>query len=88
MTSCIFFPSSSLIPCICIIRSNSARSATSISAITVQYCSAQKSVMMRICGTLYFVPIAFMVLNFSTSGRTLPGLQFMISRTTNMAVSD
>src|SRR6185369_14795537 len=70
----------------CIMSSNALRSATSSSATIVQYRSAEKSVMMRIAGIPIFLLNLFIAWNFSTIGRTLPGLQYMISRTRYMAV--
>src|SRR2546425_4971306 len=70
-----------------IICSNSSIDSTSISATSIQYRSAQKSVMTRIFGMPLLAPIRFIAKNFSTIGRTLPGLQNMISRTRNMEVS-
>src|SRR5438105_5561083 len=63
-----------------IMRSNSPRSDTSISETIVQYCSAQKSVITRIRGMPTFSLSFDILTNFSTIGRTLPGLQYMISR--------
>jgi hypothetical protein len=63
-----------------IISSNALRSGTSISDTTVQYRSAQKSVMIRMRGIPERSASAFIALYFSTNGRTLPGLQYMRSR--------
>ena len=43
--------------------------------------------MMRIFGIPIFTLSSEIVLNLSTSGRTLPGLQYMISRMRYMVVS-
>src|SRR5262245_8369171 len=40
--------------------------------------------MMRIFGIPFFSPSFDIAWNFSTSGRTLPGLQYMTSRTSSM----
>src|SRR5918993_4069251 len=70
-----------------IICSNACRSDTSVSATSVQYCSAQKSVMMRMRGMPTFSPSFDIATNFSTIARTLPGLQYMMSRIRNMGPS-
>src|SRR5262245_30400773 len=64
--------------------SNALRFGTSISATTVQKRSALRSVITFMVGMPSFLPIWFIFRNFSTSGRTLPGRQYMISRTSNM----
>ncbi|PYP30662.1 MAG: hypothetical protein DMD49_09885 [Gemmatimonadetes bacterium] len=61
--------------------------ATSISATSVQYRSAQKSVITRIFGMPTLALSLDMARNFSTIGRTLPGLQYMISRMSSMWLS-
>src|SRR5437870_11710393 len=53
---------------------------TSNSDTIVQYCSAQKSVMTRILPSPAFSLSLDIARNLSTIGRTLPGLQYMISR--------
>src|SRR6266571_9389983 len=70
----------------CIMRSNSAMFATSISATSVQYRSAQTSVMTRIFGMPTLALSFAIARNFSTKGRTFPGLQYMISRMRSMRV--
>src|SRR5256885_13068575 len=67
-----------------IICSNESRSGTSISDTIGQYCSEQKSVMTRIFGIPTFSLSFDIATNFSTIARTLPGLQYMISRIRNM----
>src|SRR5688572_33316292 len=59
--------------------------ATSNSDTIVQYRSAQKSVMTRIFPRPAASLIFAIERNFSTMGRTLPGLQYMISRIGGMA---
>src|SRR5262245_14593431 len=68
-----------------IMSSNALRFGTSISATTVQYCSAQKSVMIFIFGMPTRSLNVDIAKNFSTIGRTLPGLQYMMSRTRYIA---
>src|SRR6266566_4245073 len=80
------FVSSLFWPPPCIIRSNSAMFATSISATSVQYRSAQTSVMTRIFGMPTLALSLAIARNFSTKGRTFPGLQYMISRMRSMRV--
>src|SRR5213592_2094613 len=63
-----------------IIASNACMLGTSNSDTIVQYCSAQKSVMTRILPSPAFSLSLDMARNLSTIGRTLPGLQYMISR--------
>ena len=53
-----------------IIFSKVSRLSTSISATIVQYCSAQKSVMMRMGGMPIFGPSLFIAINFWTIGFT------------------
>src|SRR5678816_3284003 len=60
-----------------------SRLGTSISATTVQYRSALKSVRTRI-PIPFFALSFFIARNFSTMGRTLPGLQYMMSRMSSM----
>src|SRR5215468_6591916 len=64
-----------------IMSSNALRVGTSISDTSVQYRSAHMSVMMRIFGMPARSLSFDMAKNFSTMGRTLPGLQYMMSRT-------
>src|ERR1051325_6580783 len=59
--------------------------ATSNSDTTVQYRSAQKSVITRIAPMPDFSMSFDIARNFSTIGRTLPGLQYMTSRMSSMA---
>src|SRR3954447_24292426 len=68
----------------CIIDMKLSMLCTSISETTVQYRSAATSVMMRILGSPRFSLSLDMALNFSTSARTFPGLQYMMSRMSNM----
>src|SRR2546426_11473419 len=76
-----------VLPTTCIRRSKSSMLATSISATSVQYRSAQKSVITRIFGMPTFALSLAIAKNFSTIGRTLPGLQYMISRMSSMWLS-
>src|SRR6266705_1144586 len=71
-------------PCPCIISSKACMLGTSNSVTIVQYRSAQRSVMMRILPCPSFSLSFAMARDFSTIGRTLPGLQYMISRISNM----
>ena len=80
MISSIFFMSSAEPCALLIMSSNACRLGTSISDTTVQYCSAQRSVMIRIRGMPTFSPSFDIATNLSTIGRTLPGLQYMMSR--------
>src|ERR1700722_14514478 len=80
----ISFASSAFCPSPCIIASNACMLGTSISATTVQYRSAQKSVMTFIGGMPDLVPSFDIARNLSTSGRTLPGLQYITSRMSSM----
>src|SRR5438094_3143190 len=63
-----------------IIASNCCMLGTSNSDTIVQYCSAQKSVMTRILPSPAFSLSLDMARNLSSIGRTLPGLQYIISR--------
>src|SRR5207245_7010246 len=65
---------------------NSTMFPTSISATSVQYRSAQTSVMIRILGMPTLALSFAIARNFSTKGRTFPGLQYMISRMRSMRV--
>src|SRR2546426_1222046 len=78
------FMASLLCPCPCIISSKACMLGTSNSVTIVQYRSAQRSVMMRILPCPSFSLSFAMARDFSTIGRTLPGLQYMISRISNM----
>ena len=53
----------------------------------VQNRSALTSVMTRILPMPLFSPSFFIARNFSTMGRTLPGLQYKMSRMSSMVVS-
>src|SRR6266566_4701251 len=55
-------------------------------ATSVQYRSAQTSVMTRIFGMPTLALSFAIARNFSTKGRTFPGLQYMISRMRSMRV--
>src|SRR4029077_15913364 len=81
MISSMAFESSAFPCAIDILASNAWSVGASISDTTVQYCSAETSVMMRILGMPDFSPIFESALNLSTIARTLPGLQYMMSRT-------
>src|SRR6185369_16885269 len=81
MISSMAFASSAEPCAMDIISSNACRVGASISETTVQYCSAETSVMMRMAGIPVFSPIFDSALNLSTIARTLPGLQYMMSRT-------
>src|SRR6476646_10659941 len=79
---------SSCVPCgDDIIPSHAESDSTSISATTVQYCSALTSVMRRIFGMPSLTLSSETALNLSTIGRTIPGLQYMMSLTRNMTSS-
>src|SRR5262245_2553937 len=64
--------------------SNALRLGTSNSDTKVQYCSALRSVITRILPMPDFSMSFDIARNFSTRGRTLPGLQYMISRISSM----
>src|SRR2546426_4035635 len=68
-----------------IIASNASMLGTSNSDTIVQYCSAQKSVMTRILPSPAFSLSLDIARNLSTIGRTLPGLQYMISRMSSIS---
>src|SRR5882762_5026124 len=78
------FMDSLLCPCPCIIASKACILGTSNSDTIVQYRSAQKSVMTRILPCPAFSLSFAIARNFSTMGRTLPGLQYMTSRISSM----
>src|SRR5205823_9698110 len=80
------FMSSLFWPPPCIIRSNSAMFATSISATSIQYRSEQTSVMTRIFGMPTLALSLAIARNLSNKGRTIPCLQYMISRMRSMRV--
>src|SRR6266550_897461 len=74
-------------PCPCIICSNAARLATSHSETIVQYRSPEKSVITRLLPIPSFSLSADILRNFSTIGRTFPGLQWKTSRISSISVS-
>src|SRR5207237_10487299 len=65
--------------------SNASMLCTSNSDTIVQYCSAQKSVMTRIFPSPAFSLSLDIARNLSTIGRTLPGLQYIISRMSSIS---